>query len=157
MQGATTKTRISVAALAAWVEFCCKRLAAACPAELRLLSCLCLERPRTDHATVVKAIQELSNDTQFWSKAFRLEPLKQPLDVVEPGDLADFLNGRHSTCPEELFGDMPKLIVQQTHGEFEATVNLLELADQIGWYELHADLCQASKPSADTLHKDTLL
>jgi hypothetical protein len=139
----TEETGTDEAALAAWVEFCCQQLIVEHPGDLRLLSCLCLERPQNAHDVISKAVRELRK--QFRHRAFRLE-LLEPLHDVDVDDLADFLGSGYSTCPDDLFQLIPELIIQRTKGKFAETVALIERAEQTSWYELHDELCQSNTP-----------
>ncbi len=127
---------ISGKGLDAWVDFCSNRLLPQCPPELCLLSLLCLERPEDRHAVIEDAVKRLRNKPSFRDRAFRLELLPR-LDTVETGDLADFLDGGYSSCPDDLIESMPELIMRDTRGHFAKTVERIEEAERTSWYGLH--------------------
>lgn len=139
VRGSSEETRLHPRALEAWLTFCRQRLSTSCPKELRLLSLLALELPAERHQKLEDLLEQMSTKPDFRDRTFHLEVLP-PLGQVNVKDLATFLDGRHSGCPEELFATMPELIVQKTGGLFNETVKLLERAARVGWFDLHEEL-----------------
>ncbi len=136
------------AALEAWLKFCFEHLCRACPRDMRLLVCLCLERPKEAHDTIKVEVRKLHN--RYVSKQFHLERL-EPLDDIEEDELLEFLRSRHSSFPEDdpLLRDLPFLIQQKTGGRFEETVKLLEQADKESWILLGDKLRKTVSSSSD--------
>ena len=151
--------RLSIAALEAWLVFCRQQLCAQCPKDLRLVSCLALELPQERQTALAQTVRNLRAEARFRDRAFRIE-LLPPLDQIEANDLADFLDGAgNSSCPDDLIAVMPELILHKTGGQFRQTVNLMEQAERLGWYDLHDEL--VAKPGqpevGSTAKKDELL
>ena len=157
-RGTTEGNRLSIGALEAWMTFCCQHLAAQCPKDLRLISCLALEIDQERHATLEQAVKALRAEARFRERTFRFE-LLPPLDQIEANDLADFLNSPgNSSCPDDKLAVMPELIVKATSGRFRETVELIEQAERTGWYELHDTLSvKAAQPTDSAMKKDALL
>jgi hypothetical protein len=157
-RGTTSDNRLRISALEAWLTFCCQHLAAQCPKDLRLISCLAFEIDQERHPALEDTVQQLRAEARFRNRTFRLELLPR-LDQIEANDLADFLNGPgNSSCPDDLLLVMPELIVKATGGQFQATVQLIEQAERTDWYELHDELlARAGQPSFRVRRKDELL
>ena len=121
-------------------SICCQYLAAQCPKDLRLISCLTIEIAQERHLALEDTVRHLRADARFRNRTFRLELLPR-LDQIEANDLADFLNGPgNSSCPDDVLLVMPELIVKVTGGQFQETVHLIEQAERTGWYKLHDEL-----------------
>jgi len=128
---------ISTRALETWLELCNDRLASQTPEELRLLSCLALERPADRHEAIASAVDRLRGQPRFRNRAFRIE-LLPPIGRVTSNDLADFLDGHgNSSCPDDLIPAIPELMLRATGGRFAPTVELIETAEKTSWYELY--------------------
>ncbi|MBM4257663.1 MAG: toll/interleukin-1 receptor domain-containing protein [Deltaproteobacteria bacterium] len=138
-RGTSEATRLHPTSLEAWLTFCLQQLCTPCPRDLRILSFLALELPTERHKALEDKMEELSALARFRERSFRLDVLP-PLGRIKASDLADFLDGRYSTCPDDLLATMPELIVQKTGGLFKETVELLELAEHTGWHDLHQEL-----------------
>ena len=54
-RGTTEHNRLSTGALEAWLNFCCQYLAAQCPKDLRLISCLTIEIAQERHLALENA------------------------------------------------------------------------------------------------------
>ncbi len=156
LRGSPETPDLTIEALEAWVNFCRYYLAAQCPRDLRLISCLALETPAERHATLEQAAKALHPGAR--DRSFRLE-LLPPLDVVDAIDLAHFLSGSgYAACPHELLDQMPELILHHTQGHFQQTVEMLERAARSGWYTLHDELMAASAPpQSGAIAKGTVL
>jgi hypothetical protein len=157
-RGTTENNRLSTVALEAWLVFCCQYLAAQCPKDLRLISCLTIEIAQERHLALEDTVRHLRADARFRNRTFRLELLPR-LDQLEANDLADFLNGPgNSSCPDDILLVMPELIVKVTGGQFQETVHLIEQAERTGWYKLHDELlARTGQPSLRVRMKDELL
>ena len=142
VRGTADTPAIDNAALQAWVEFCANRLCEQCPSDMRLLSVLALQRSRQQHDDIAAFVEQLSADPQLTKHAFTMEEL-HPLGNVRIADLNKFLKDEHTSCPQERISDMSKLIWQETKGQFNKTVDLIEEAENVGvrgWLELYERL-----------------
>lgn len=75
---------------------------------------------------------------------------QDPPTAVSRQDLNDFFGDPDNTdCPEHIKSEAVKLIFRETGGAFEATVELIEQAEQSSWYDLLARL-QAQTPPEPT-------
>lgn len=126
------KMDITPSALEAWLSFCKEKLASKCPADMRLVCCLSLLTTDDPNQT------ELNRIKNEWlpTSAFRLV-VPQRLDHIELSDLAEFLVSEHHTsCPSELIPEISSLILQETGGRFQSTVELVEQREKEKWYVL---------------------
>jgi hypothetical protein len=158
VRGTTVEDRLSIAGLEAWLVFNRQQLCTQCPKELRILSCLALELAIDRHTILEQTVNNRLREARFRDRAFRLELLPR-LDKIEANQLADFLDGpENSTCPDDLIPVMPELIINQTDGLFQRTVELIELAERTSWYGLYDSLkAQSRQPNDDSIAKDDLL
>ncbi len=114
-----------------------KRLAPKCPPDLRILVLLMVEIDASEHDTLAEYGERLTID---YSDPGFITAEVAPLDKVTRRDLVQYLNRYEDTrCPRELVGPISKSIIDQTHGHFSETTDLLEKG-MSGWYDLRDEL-----------------
>jgi hypothetical protein len=124
--------------LAAWLQFSCGFLVANCPDDLRIVSYLALEVP--DQEEFSRKLQEHRRQDWCRTPAFRLSELP-PLGQVGESDLLFFLEeAANSSCDAGIVTEVTERIIAKTAGTFEATVALIQEAENGSWYDLLARL-----------------
>lgn len=125
------------AQLGDWLRFSSEFLGTHCPPDLRVVSFAALESAEENHPRLKETLQKLRRE-QPWcrSPAFRLTDLP-PLGKVAEEDLLVFLEDPgNSSCDPGIQAEVAQRVVTQSGGDFEATVRLLEEAEQGSWYDL---------------------
>ena len=144
VRGTTEENRINLTAVEAWLAFCCEQLAAQCPNDLYLISCLSLEISKESHVRLEREVKAMCAEARFRDPAFLIE-LLHPLNQIGAAELTDFLEDPdYSSCPSDLIEDISKLIFNKTRGFFQETVALVEQAELISWYDLYDNLLSES-------------
>jgi hypothetical protein len=122
--------------LGEWLRFTSEFLGAHCPDDLRVVSFVALESEAANHARLSQALQE--HRRQAWARrpVFRLSELP-PLGNVAEADLLEFLEDpANSSCDAGIQSEAAQLVIAQTGGDFEKTVQLLAEAEKGSWYDL---------------------
>jgi hypothetical protein len=124
--------------LAAWLQFSSGFLVAHCPDDLRIVSYLAVETAQPEDLT--KKLQEHRRQPWCRTPAFRLSELP-PLGKVGESDLLFFLEeGANSSCDAGIVSEVSERIIAQTGGAFDATLALIQEAENGSWYDLLARL-----------------
>lgn len=126
--------------LEAWLRFSSEYLGTHCPDDLRIVSYIAQEIPAADFEEHAQTLQEQRRQPWCRTPAFRLSELP-PLGQVGESDLLDFLEDpNNSSCDPGIQTEIAERIAARTGGAFEATVALLQDAENGSWYDLLAQL-----------------
>ncbi len=146
VRGTHAGNRLKLSALEAWLSFCGHQLALECPPNMRLLCCLSLEIAEDNHETLRRRLDQWETTGLFPTPSFRVI-MPTPLGHITLQDLREFLTASDLTsCPRELIPFIPNLIWRKTGGRFQKSVELLEQAEQTGWFELYDQLMMEFGP-----------
>ena len=141
-RGAEKDPGLTGSALEAWVAYCSKVLAPACPNDMGLLCCLALERPKNNYHKIEALLKNLMKNADYNNRLSRLA-LLPPFGDIDETHLKDFLDGpNNSSCPDKIIGKMPGLIATAANGNFSKTVERVEQAETEGWYTVYDELKQ---------------
>ena len=122
--------------LGEWLRFSSEFLTVHCPSDLRLVSFLAVEAETARHQRLQEALAHEENEPWCQSPAFLFTALP-PLGDVAEADLRKFLRDPGNTsCDAGIQTDIARRIFQQTAGNFERTVALLEEGQKGSWYDL---------------------
>jgi len=132
--------------LETWLEFCCDHLAPACRGRSRVLAYVALAVDEDKHPTLRQVIEDLREEPAFRQPHFEIVPLPA-MGKLTANDLARLLEDENNTsCPTEYLHDLPDRIIEETGGDFETTVKLLEDAErEMRWPELYRNLREPRK------------
>ena len=127
--------------LGEWLRFVSVFLGSRCPDDIRIVCYLAIELESSKkYARLEEIFQEHRRQPWCRRAEFRLNVLP-PLRRVSESDLLDFLEDPDSSsCDANIQIEIAERLIQDTDGEFEAIVALMEEAENGSWYDLLARL-----------------
>jgi len=133
--------RPTEAQIGEWLRFASEFLGTHCPDDLRIVCTVALEVPEAGYAAFAAQLQAYRKQLWCRTPVFRFSDLP-PLGKVEEDHLLEYLVG--STCEADIQAEVAERVIQKTGGSFEATVALLEQAEQGSWRDLLNQLREAT-------------
>ncbi len=136
--GAGDQAALTPSQLDAWLGFACTRLAAECPAGLRLVSFAAVQVDSGDgrdrlRAALDRRAESVTVDAGPTARLFPLPAISR----VPRQELIAFLEDRENTsCPLGRHVAAADRILDRTGGEFEPTVALIAQAEATSWHDL---------------------